>query len=75
MREAIAAMRTAKDWPILAEMAKQGDYPEVLLAFVKAMPSGDWYGRPLEGDVDSGLGCPSLGVPLSAARRVCRHGQ
>jgi hypothetical protein len=37
----------------------------VLLAFVKAMPSGDWYGRPLAGDVDSGLGCASLGVPLS----------
>ena len=65
VREAIAAMRTAKDWPILAEMTKEGDYPEVLLAFAKAMPSGDWYGRPLEGDVDSGLGCPSLGVPLS----------
>ena len=45
VREAIAAMRTAKDWPILAEMTKQGDYPEVLLAFAKAMPSGDWYGR------------------------------
>jgi hypothetical protein len=65
VRAAIAAMRTAKDWPILAEMTKEGDYPEVLLAFVKAMPSGDWYGRPLAGDVDSGLGCASLGVPLS----------
>jgi hypothetical protein len=63
--EAIAAMRTAKDWPILAEMAKSGAYPEVLLGYVKAMPTGKWYGRPLEGDVDSGLGCPELGVPLS----------
>ena len=65
VREAIAAMKTATDWPILKEMAGPGDYPEVLWSFVKAMPSGDWYGRPLEGDVDSGLGCPSLGVPLS----------
>jgi hypothetical protein len=65
VREAIAAMKTATDWPILKEMAGPGDYPEVLWSFVKAMPSGNWYGRPLEGDVDSGLGCPSLGVPLS----------
>jgi hypothetical protein len=65
VREAIAAMKTATDWPILKEMAGPGDYPEVLWSFVKAMPTGDWYGRPLEGDVDSGLGCPSLGVPLS----------
>jgi hypothetical protein len=64
-REAIAAMRTAKDWPILEEMAKSGAYPEVLLHFAEAMPAGSWFGRPLEGDVDSGLGCPSLGVPLS----------
>jgi hypothetical protein len=64
-RAAIAAMSTAKDWPILAEMAKSGAYPEVLLAFAEAMPTGNWYGRPLEGDVDSGLGCPNLGIPLS----------
>lgn len=64
VREAIAAMKTATDWPILREMAGPGDYPEVLWSFVKAMPSGDWYGRPLEGDVDSGLGCSGLGVPL-----------
>jgi hypothetical protein len=65
VREAIAAMKTATDWPILKEMAGPGDYPEVMWSFAKAMPSGDWYGRPLEGDVDSGLGCTSLGVPLS----------
>lgn len=63
-REAVAAMKTATDWPILKEMAGPGDYPEVLWSYVKAMPSGDWYGRPLEGDVDSGLGCSGLGVPL-----------
>jgi hypothetical protein len=63
-REAISAMRTAKDWPILKEMAKSGAYPDVLLDFVTAMPSGRWFGRPLEGDVESGLGCSDLGVPL-----------
>jgi hypothetical protein len=65
VREAIAAMATAKDWPILDEMAKSGAYPEVLYGYAAAMRSGRWAGRPLEGDADSGLGCPSLGFPLS----------
>jgi hypothetical protein len=63
-RDAVAAMATAKDWPILKEMAKAGQYPEVLLDFAAAMPSGDWHGRPLAPDVNSGLGCDSLGVKL-----------
>jgi hypothetical protein len=63
-REAVAAMSTAKDWPILEEMTKEGQYPQVLLEFAAAMPSGEWYGRPLAGDVNSGLGCESLGVDL-----------
>ena len=58
-------MATAKDWPILKEMAKQGAYPEVLVAFAKAMPLGQWYGRPLVGDVNQGLGCDVLGVDLT----------
>ena len=63
-RDAVAAMATAKDWPILDEMRKQGDYPEVLVGYAAAMASGEWYGRPLIGDVDSGLGCAALGVAL-----------
>jgi hypothetical protein len=63
-REATAAMATAKDWPVLKEMTKQGDYPEVLIGYAAAMPSGNWYGRPLAADVNSGLGCDSLGVVL-----------
>jgi hypothetical protein len=63
-REAIAAMATAKGWPILKEMAKEGAYPDVLMEFAAHMPSGGWYGRPLTGDVNSGLGCDSLGVDL-----------
>jgi hypothetical protein len=45
-------------------MAKEGGYPNVMFAFAAAMPSGDWYGRSLIGDVNSGLGCDSLGVDL-----------
>jgi hypothetical protein len=63
-REATAAMATAKDWPILQEMARDGGYPSVLIEYAAAMPSGDWYGRPLAGDVNSGLGCDGLGVKL-----------
>ncbi len=65
VREAIAAMATAKDWPILEEMSKSGAYPEVLEQYAAKMPSGRWYGRPLEGDASSGLGCDVLGVPLT----------
>ena len=64
VREAIAAMRTAKRWPVLRQMSKAGAWTEVLGEFVAAMPSGDWYGRPLIGDVNSGLGCSDLGVKL-----------
>jgi hypothetical protein len=63
-REATAAMATAKSWPVLHEMAKEGAYPDVLYEFAAAMPKGDWYGRPLAGDVNSGLGCDSRGVDL-----------
>lgn len=65
VQEAIDAMSTAKDWPILREMAEKGAYPWVLERYAEAMPSGEWHGRPLEGDVNSGLGCPTLGVPLT----------
>jgi hypothetical protein len=65
VREAIDAMSTAKDWPILREMAESGAYPRVIEDFAEAMPSAEWHGRPLEGDINSGLGCPALGVPLS----------
>ncbi|HEV7846706.1 MAG TPA: hypothetical protein VGO83_10660 [Thermoleophilaceae bacterium] len=63
-RAAIAAMAGAKRWPILQEMAKQGGYPDVMLELAAAMPSGEWFGRPLIGDVDSALGCQSRGVDL-----------
>jgi len=58
-RKAEAAMRTAKDWKILAEMKQDGAWTEVLMAYAEAMqrPDGLWHGRPLMGDVQSGLGC------------------
>lgn len=64
VERAITAMATAKDWPILREMAKTGAYPSVLEGYAAAMRKGTWYGRPLEPDADEGLGCSDLGVKL-----------
>lgn len=65
VREAIEAMSTTKNWPILREMAESGAYPWVIEQLVEAMPAGGRHGRPLADDVNSSLGCPALGVPLS----------
>jgi hypothetical protein len=64
VREAIAALATARTWPVLKQMEREGGYPSVLYEYAAAMPSGDWYGRPLLGELDNGLGCDTRGVRL-----------
>jgi hypothetical protein len=64
VERAIAAMATARRWPVLRAMSSSGAYPEVLEQYAAAMRKGTWYGRPLEGDADEGLGCSSLGIEL-----------
>jgi hypothetical protein len=59
VKQAIRAMATAARWPVLKQMSRTGAWPSVLTGYAKAMPSGRWYGRPLLGDVNSGLGCGS----------------
>ncbi|HEY6759397.1 MAG TPA: hypothetical protein VI318_07905 [Baekduia sp.] len=55
---AVAAMGTAKDWPILKEMARSGEYPAVVRDFATGMAEpGDWHGRPLKAQAVSALGC------------------
>lgn len=66
VKRSIAAMATAPHWRILHQMARQGAWPQVLIGYAKAMPRGTWAGRPLTGDVNSGLGCRALGVDLDA---------
>ena len=66
VERAIAAMATARHWPILREMSRSGAYPEVLEEYAAAMRKGNWYGRPLEGDANEGLGCSSFGINLTA---------
>jgi hypothetical protein len=65
VERAIAAMATAKRWPVLREMSKSGAYPEVLEGYAKAMRTGTWYGRPLAHDADEGLGCSTFGIKLT----------
>lgn len=62
VRRAVVAMATSPHWPVLHEMARQGAWPQVLIGYARAMRRGTWYGRPLIGDVNSGLGCSELGV-------------
>jgi hypothetical protein len=62
--EAEKAMATAKSWPILHEMAKEGGYPETVLQLAAAMPSGEgrrgWRLLPQA----EGLGCARRGIPV-----------
>jgi hypothetical protein len=62
--EAEAALAGAENWPVMREMETEDAYPQVLNEYAAAMPSGQWYGRPLLGEVESGLGCAADGVPL-----------
>ena len=65
---AIAAMATAVHWPVIKQLNRTGAWGSVLTGYAKAMRSGRWYGRPLLGDVNSGLGCSSeWHVKLGAA--------
>lgn len=65
-REAIRAMSTAREWPVLLKMAKSGGYPQVVWQFAAAMAEGPtFFGRPLEFDASTGLGCADLGVDLT----------
>jgi hypothetical protein len=58
VRAAIAAMQTARDWRILREMESQGAWSQVLWDYADAMRGdGTWAGRPLKGEIRSGLGC------------------
>jgi hypothetical protein len=62
--EAERAMATAKHWPILHEMAKDGAYPATIWQLAAAMPSGEWRrGWRLLPHAE-GLGCARWGIPV-----------
>jgi hypothetical protein len=66
----IAAMATAKEWPVLRQMTREigreGGYTQAVTDFAAAMPRGSIYKqRPLEGDIESAIGCGRLlGIPI-----------
>ncbi|MCW3017622.1 MAG: hypothetical protein JWO02_4714 [Solirubrobacterales bacterium] len=60
--QAVAAMATAKDWPILREMQKEGDYPRVLWEYADAMRSGQVKGGSFEEGASSALGCSGVQI-------------
>lgn len=66
--EAEKAMASAKSWPILREMAKDGGYPSTLWRLAKAMPSGVWRRGPRTTwrllPRAEGLGCARWGLPV-----------
>lgn len=62
--EAEKAMATAKGWPILREMAKEGGYPPTVWQLAAAMPSGEGKrGRRLLPQAEA-LGCARWGMPV-----------
>jgi hypothetical protein len=68
VRRAIAAMATAPHWPVLHQMARVGAWPQVLISYARAMRRGtitEGGVEPLAKAVNSGLGCPELGVNLN----------
>ena len=62
--EAEKAMATARHWPILDEMAKEGGYPPTVWQLAADMPSGEgrrgWRLLPQA----EGLGCARWGIPV-----------
>lgn len=63
--EAVNEMGSSREWPVLLDMDKEGGYPLVIWQFADAMRDGPtFFGRPLLGEVNQGLGCPRLGIDL-----------
>ena len=62
VQAAVAAMATAREWPVLREMDAEGAYPEVLWELAAAMPSNGTVpgGRPMTiaESYEAALGCP-----------------
>jgi hypothetical protein len=60
-KEAVAAMQTAREWPVLKQMERDGAYGEVLLQYVDAMAADGKIvgGKPLsvEESYEGALGC------------------
>ncbi len=64
--DALDALQTSREWPVLLQMDVSGDYPEVLWDYVDAAADeGTIEGRPLNQHLDNGLGCAEFGIPIT----------
>ena len=55
-------------------MASEGAYPAVLEEYAAEMPIGRWHGYPLPSAASAGLGCGSLGVPITLTNAERSYG-
>ncbi|WP_053206089.1 hypothetical protein [Jiangella muralis] len=67
-QEAITAMATSRDWPVLQEMAEEGAYPDVLWEYADALANGgvDAWGQSITEEVTGGDG-DTVGVAYKEA--------
>jgi hypothetical protein len=57
VQQAKDALATSRDWPVLQEMNKEGDYPEGIWDFAKDRLGSSGYGRNTTHNYNSTLGC------------------
>jgi hypothetical protein len=63
-REARHVLLDSGSWPVFRRIANEGAYPQLVVEFAEALPSGHWgHGRPLRQVINNG--CAEIGFPLS----------
>jgi hypothetical protein len=60
VQQAKDALSTSRDWPILQEMNKQGDYPKVIWDFATDRSGGSGFGPNTSHNYNISLGCNHL---------------
>jgi hypothetical protein len=62
-REARHVLLGSGSWPVFRRIASEGAYPQLVVEFAEALPSGQWgQGRPLRQIINKG--CTEIGFPL-----------
>jgi hypothetical protein len=70
--EAERAMASAKHWPIMRRIEKEGGDPELISKLVASMPSGVWQFGPHRWRLlpkTEGLGCARYGIPVLPSKQ------
>jgi hypothetical protein len=62
-REARQTLLRSGSWPVFRRITTEGSYPQLVVEFAEALPSGRWgHDRPLRQIINSG--CTEIGFPL-----------